>query len=151
MRRVSKTSEKTINALTFKLILVPVEKDFPGGASGKEHACQCIRHKTREFNPWFKKIPWRRAWQHNPIFLPRESEGLRSLMGYSPQGGKESTQLKRIIMHVEEKERKKRVRKYLRRLQLKSSLIWEGKQPPKSRKSRVPYSISPKENMPRQK
>ena len=58
-------------------------KPFPGGASGKEPACQCIRHKTREFNPWFK-IPWRRAWQHNPVFLPRESQGQRSLVGYSP-------------------------------------------------------------------
>ena len=35
--------------------------DFPGGARGKEPACQCRRHKSREFDPWVGKIPWRRA------------------------------------------------------------------------------------------
>ena len=25
---------------------------FPGGASGKEPACQCRRHKRSGFNPW---------------------------------------------------------------------------------------------------
>ena len=31
---------------------------FPGGASGKEHTCQCWRHKGHEFDPWIGKIPW---------------------------------------------------------------------------------------------
>ena len=25
------------------------------------------------FDPWVGKIPWRRAWQPTPVFLPRES------------------------------------------------------------------------------
>ena len=25
------------------------------------------------FHPWFGTIPWRRAWQPTPVFLPRES------------------------------------------------------------------------------
>ena len=25
------------------------------------------------FNPWVRKIPWRRAWQPSPVFLPGES------------------------------------------------------------------------------
>ena len=29
-------------------------------------------------------------WQPAPVFLPGESHGLRSLVGYSPQGQKES-------------------------------------------------------------
>ena len=41
-------------------------------------------------NPWVGKIPWRRAWQPTPVFLPGESHGQRSLVGYSPRGGKES-------------------------------------------------------------
>ena len=41
-----------------------------------------------EFNPWVEKIPWRRAWQRTPVFLPGESHGQRSLAGYSPQGCK---------------------------------------------------------------
>ena len=40
---------------------------FPGGASGKEPACQCRRHKRRRFYPWVGKIPWRRAWLPTPM------------------------------------------------------------------------------------
>ena len=32
-------------------------------------------------DPWVRKIPWRRAWQPTPIFLPGESHGQRSLVG----------------------------------------------------------------------
>ena len=35
-------------------------------------------------------IPWWRAWQPTPVFLPGKSHGLRSLAGYSPWGCKES-------------------------------------------------------------
>ena len=40
------------------------------GASGKEPACRCSRYKRRGFDPWVGKIPWRRAWQPTPVFLP---------------------------------------------------------------------------------
>ena len=39
---------------------------------------------------WARKLPWRRAWQPTPIFLPGESHGQRSLVGYSPWSHKES-------------------------------------------------------------
>ena len=55
--------------------------------SGKAFTCQCRR---RGFDPWVGKIPWSRKWQPAPIFLPGESHGERSLVGYSPGGGKES-------------------------------------------------------------
>ena len=42
------------------------------------------------FSPWVGKIPWRKAWQPTPVFLPGESHGQRSLTGYSPWGHKES-------------------------------------------------------------
>ena len=32
---------------------------------------------------------WRSKWQPTPVFLPRESHGQRSLVGYSPWGHKE--------------------------------------------------------------
>ena len=57
---------------------------FPGGASGKEPACWCRRHQRCRLDLWVGKIPWRRAWQPTLIFLPGESQGLRSLVGYSP-------------------------------------------------------------------
>ena len=33
---------------------------------------------------------WKSAWQPIPLFLPGESQGQKSLAGYSPQGRKES-------------------------------------------------------------
>ena len=35
------------------------------------------------------KIPWRRKWQPTAVFLPGESHGQSSLVGYSPWGHKE--------------------------------------------------------------
>ena len=35
------------------------------------------------------RSPWRRAWQPTPVFLPGESHGQRSLVGYSPWCRKE--------------------------------------------------------------
>ena len=42
------------------------------------------------FDPWVGKIPCMRAWKFTPVFLPRESHGRRSLVGYSPWGCTES-------------------------------------------------------------
>ena len=66
------------------------ETGFPGGASGKEPTCQCRRLKRCGFDPWVKKIPWRRAQKPTPVLLPGESHDQRSLAGYRPQGRKES-------------------------------------------------------------
>ena len=63
---------------------------FPGGASGKEPACQCRRHKRLGFNPWVRKTPWKREWTPTPLFLPGENQGQRSPVGYYPLGRKES-------------------------------------------------------------
>ena len=52
--------------------------------NGKESACQCRRHRRCRFDPWVRKIVWHRKWQPNPVFLPGESHGQRSLVGYSP-------------------------------------------------------------------
>ena len=42
------------------------------------------------FDPWVGKMPWRKAWEPTPVFLPGEFHGQRSLAGYSPQGSEES-------------------------------------------------------------
>ena len=57
---------------------------FPGGASGKEPACQGRRHKRCGFDPWVGKIPWRRAWQPTLVILPEEPHGQRILVDHSP-------------------------------------------------------------------
>ena len=63
---------------------------FTGGTSGKEPTCQGRRCRKWGIDPWVGKIPCRRAWQPTPLFLPRESHGQRSLVGYGPYGCKES-------------------------------------------------------------
>ena len=50
---------------------------------GDHLQCRC------GFDPWVRKIPWRREWQNTPVFLPGEFHGQRSLAGYSPGGYKE--------------------------------------------------------------
>ena len=67
-----------------------IRRGFPSGASGREPACQCRRCKRHGFNPWVGKIPWKRAQQPTPVFLPGEFHGQRNLVGYSPWGRKES-------------------------------------------------------------
>ena len=64
------------------------------GIEGKEDNAMWLSSKACNardpgFNPWVRKIPWRVAWQPTPVLLPGESHGLRSLVGYSPQGRKE--------------------------------------------------------------
>ena len=48
---------------------------FPGGTGGKESACQCRKQRRCVFDPWVRKIPWRRAWQSTPVFLPGKFHG----------------------------------------------------------------------------
>ena len=42
---------------------------LPKWLSGKESACQCRR---QGFDPWVRKIPWRRERQPTPVLLPGE-------------------------------------------------------------------------------
>ena len=37
-----------------------------------------------QLDPWVRNIPWTKARQPTPAFLPRELHGQRSLAGYSP-------------------------------------------------------------------
>ena len=70
---------------------------------GKHVCLQCGRP---QFYPWVGKIPWRMKWQPTPVFLPRESHGRRSLVGYSPWGRKESDMTKRLHFHLKERAKK---------------------------------------------
>ena len=63
----------------------------------KNHACQCRRGR---FDPWVWKIPWRRAWQPTPVFLPEKPHGQRSLVGYSAWGREESDPTEHTHTHM---------------------------------------------------
>ena len=73
---------------------------FPGGAIGKEFACHCRGRKKLRFDPWVRKIRWRRKWQPTPVFLCGKYHGQRSLAGYSPQGCKESDMTECACTHM---------------------------------------------------
>ena len=77
-----------ISAIHFRFIFrMPTSRGcdwymgLPQWLISKECACQCRRHG---FDPWVRKIPWRRKWQPTPAFLPRKYHGQRSLVGNSP-------------------------------------------------------------------
>ena len=70
----------------FSKVLKPL--GFPGSSDVKDSRC----------NPWVLKIPWKREWLPTPIFLPGESYGERSLVGYSPWGHKESETAKQLTL-----------------------------------------------------
>ena len=70
---------KEINLYLRDLTLSP-----NGGASSKECAYHKRRYNRRGFDLWVRKIPWRKAWQPTPVFLPGEYHGQRRPVGYSP-------------------------------------------------------------------
>ena len=59
---------------------------------------QCRRLKRLRFDPWVGKIPWRKAGQPAPVFLPGEVHGQKSLGGYSSWGRKESDMMKQLTL-----------------------------------------------------
>ena len=65
----------------YNAVLSPM--GLPWWLSGRESSCQWRRHK---FDPWVRKIPWRRKWQATPVFLPGKSHRQRCLAGYSSWG-----------------------------------------------------------------
>ena len=68
---------------------------FPSGLVVK-NPLQC---RGRRFNPWLRKIPWRRSWLAALVFLPGESHGQRSMAGYSPWGHKELDMTEQLSTH----------------------------------------------------
>ena len=60
--------------------------ELPLLISSEEPTCQCRRHG---FDPWVRKVLWRRKWQPTLIFLPGESHGQRSRAGYRTWSCKE--------------------------------------------------------------
>ena len=68
-KEISQTARILINCfvqMSLQLILFITSSDLPG------------------FNLWVWKIPWKKKWQPTPVFLPGESHGQWSLVGYSP-------------------------------------------------------------------
>ena len=56
---------------------------------GKENLCPCRRCKRHRFDPWVRKISWKKARQLTPVFLLGKCHGPRNLADYSPKDHKE--------------------------------------------------------------
>ena len=53
-----------------------------------------------EFDPWFRKIPWRRKWQPTLVFLPGKPHGQRILAGYYLWDHKELDTTERLTLSL---------------------------------------------------
>ena len=73
-----------------------IQKSFSDGSAVKNPP---VKQETQVRSPGGDD-PWRRAWQPTPVFLSGESHGLRSMVGYSPWGRKESDTTERLHFHV---------------------------------------------------
>ena len=69
---------------------------FMQGFPVAQMAKNLLQCRRPELDPWVKKIPWRREWQHTLVFLLGEFHGQRSLVGYSPWGDKELDMTERV-------------------------------------------------------
>ena len=73
----------------------PSHSILPGGLDGRV----CLQCRRLGFNPWVRKIPWKRKWQPTTVSLPGKSQGWRSLSGCSPWGPKESDMTEQLLFH----------------------------------------------------
>ena len=58
----------------------------------------CLQYRRPRFNPWVRKIPWRRKCLTHSNILPGKSHGHRSLVGCSPWGRKELGTTERLTL-----------------------------------------------------
>ena len=64
-----------------------------------------VRHKRHRFDSWVGKIPWRRAWQSAPVFLPGNPKD-RGVWWATVHGvAKSQTRLKQLSMQNERKKK----------------------------------------------
>ena len=65
---------------------VEITKCFSGGSVVKN--LPAMQETWIQF--LVRKVPWRRAWHPTAVFLPGESHGQKSLVGYSAWGCREA-------------------------------------------------------------
>ena len=71
--------------------------DFPVGTAAKKLPAN---EGDTKFDPWVRKISWKRKWKPTPTFLPGKSHEQRSLAGYSPWSCKESDLTELLRIHI---------------------------------------------------
>ena len=82
---------RAADSLHYSLTVGP--PGLPWWLRGQSVCLQCGRPR---FDPWVRKILWRRKRPPTPVLLPGNSHGRRTLVGYSPWGRKELDTTERI-------------------------------------------------------
>ena len=77
---------KVIHLISGRFRIWTLAAYLPRRLSGKEFAGQCWNHRRHGFDPWVRKILWRRRWQPIPEFLLVKSHRQRSLAYYIVHG-----------------------------------------------------------------
>ena len=79
--------------------LVPSIYGGVPGSSAVKHPPAIQETQETRFDPWVRKIPWRRKWQPTPVFLSGKFHRQKSLAGYSPWSHKELVTTEQLSMH----------------------------------------------------
>ena len=87
------------NCLRFFCVLIL--KYIQGFPCGSEVKASAYNAGDSGLIPGLGRFPWRRKWKPTPRFLPGESQGQWSLVGYSPQGCKELDTTERLHFHCQ--------------------------------------------------
>ena len=93
---VTDTCWLQLTALKSKFIILP------GARASLVAQLDCLQCRRPGFDPWVRKIPWRREQLPTPVLLPGEFHGQRKLVGYSPWGCKESDTTERLTLSFRE-------------------------------------------------
>ena len=73
---------------------------FGGAAGGKEPAGHCRKRKRLGFNPWIRKIPWRKAWQPTPVLCLENPMDRGARQATVQRVTMSRTRLKQLSMHT---------------------------------------------------
>ena len=69
----------------------------------------CLLRRRPGFDPWVRKIPWRKKWLPTPVFLPGESQGRGSLVGCRLGGRTELDMTEATLQQQQQQQRVKRL------------------------------------------
>ena len=97
---------------------------FPGVADGKESDCQCRRQKECRFNPWVRRISWRRIGnplQYSYLKNPTDRRAWRTAR--VRQGGHKSDMTEPLNTHTQAECRRKPMSQLENRQRGKFSLL----------------------------
>ena len=94
--------------LTFSLVPCQATMDLMGMSPVRKRSISIfgrwllsylLQYAKPRFNPWIRKITWRRKWQSTPVLLPEKFHGQRGLVGYGPWDHRKSDTTEWLHFH----------------------------------------------------